>query len=83
MYLFASNDSFQTVDGPQRARSMVCDGKDRILKFQNFVTAHSWMERIRWDEAGSYSIGMEFDIGKEVALSYRCQKPDTSISPVL
>ena len=67
-------DEFQTVDAQSKNQPMVCNGSDKIITFPNFVTAHIWLEQVRWKKVGSYSVGMEFDAGKNVALSYRCTK---------
>lgn len=66
------NNEFQAVDAQSRNQPMVCDGSDKILNFPNFVTAHVWLEQVRWKKVGSSTVEMKFDAGKNVVLSYRC-----------
>ena len=63
---------FQGVDAQGRNQPLICDDTDHVLTFPNYVTALTWLEQIRWKDTGSFTIGMEFDIKKNVALSYRC-----------
>jgi hypothetical protein len=64
----------QFVDGPSSSQSLICDGSDKVITFPNFVTAQVWLEQIRWEKSGSYTFGMEYDVGEKIALSYRCTK---------
>ena len=68
--------NFQAVDSAGRSQELLCDNKSHQLTFPNFVTAHAWMEQIRWEDAGvAYSITTNLVIGKPFTLSYRCTKP--------
>ncbi len=69
-----SNTEFQGVDAQSRNQPLICDGLDRIITFPNFVTAQVWLDQIRWEKSGSYTFGMEYDVGEKVALSYQCTK---------